>query len=183
MVYNADHGTLDSPRLADQVRLVKGAGEFLRKLREAGYFTVLATNQPGIAKGTLSPEELSAVQQRLTELLKKDGGELDDVRICTHHPQYGSPCHCRKPLPGLLTDAAREHDIDLAQSWMVGDGLVDVEAGNAAGCKTILLTKLKLYHVERFFDTTHSEPYAVAGSLAEAFDIITGKKGPERKKG
>jgi histidinol phosphatase-like enzyme len=81
----------------------------------------------------------------------------------------------------MLTEAAKEHGIDLRASWMVGDGLVDVKAGRAAGCHTILLTKLKLYHVERFFDMK-TEPDAVAGNFQEVVEIIAGTMRAKRFK-
>lgn len=182
MVHDPDHGTLDSPRRPEQVALMPGAAEFLKALREDGWFLVVATNQPGIAKGTLTPPELKAVHARLADLLAAGGGRWDDLRVCTHHPDYGSPCDCRKPKPGLLLEAARAHGLDLSASWMIGDGLVDVRAGRAAGCRTILLTKLKLYHVERFFDMNGAEPDAVAGTLAEALRVIRGEHVPTRIK-
>ena len=182
MVYDPIHGTLDSPRRPEQVQLVKGAGAFLRGLRERGYFVVIATNQPGISKGTLTAPDLASVNDRLRDLVKAEGGDWDDLRICPHHPAFGSDCDCRKPKPGLLTAAARDHGIDLSQSWMIGDGTVDVQAGRAAGCHTILLTKLKLYHVERFFDMKDAEPEAVAGSLSQALAIISGGPRPGRLK-
>lgn len=183
MVFDRDHGTLDSPRKPEQVTLIKGAGAFLRGLRDLGYFIALATNQPGIAKGTLTAADLEAVNGRLAALLAAEGGRWDDSRICPHHPQFGSPCDCRKPAPGLLTQAAREHEIDLRQSWMVGDGLVDIQAGRAAGCRTILVTKLKLYHVERFLQLEGREPDYVAGTLQQALRIIAGGEasGPDKE--
>lgn len=190
MVYDPTHGTMDSPRRPEQVALMPGAGKFLKKLREAGYFIVIVTNQPGIAKGTLRIPELEAVNARIAQLLARDGGRWDDLRFCPHHPDpgpagnaaYKKNCDCRKPLPGMLRDAARDHDIDKKASWMAGDGLVDVQAGKAAGCKTVLVAKLKVSQVEKFFDTDGSEPDAVAGNLEEALEIILHGKGAKRRK-
>jgi D-glycero-D-manno-heptose 1,7-bisphosphate phosphatase len=180
MVYDETHGVLDSPRRPEQVRLRPGAGRFLARLRERGFFIVVVSNQPGLAKGTLSPGELEAVNERLAELLHEEGGGWDAFRYCPHHPdphpqgrpEYTRSCDCRKPAAGLLLEAARDYAIDLPASWMVGDGLVDVQAGRAAGCRTLLLTKLKLDQVERFLGAEAGEPDAVAPDFESALDII-----------
>ncbi len=173
MVFDPDHGLLDSPRRPEQVTLMKNAAKFIDGLRQLGFFIVVVTNQPGVSKGTLTLPELDAVNQRLADLLKP--AHWDDLRFCPHHPEFGSPCDCRKPKPGMLMAAARDHGIDLSQSWMVGDGLIDVQAGRAAGCKTVLVTKLKISVVERFFDTGGAEPDEVAPNLMSALEIIAGR--------
>jgi histidinol-phosphate phosphatase family protein len=182
MVYDETHGTMDSPRRPEQVRLMSGAGAFLRGLREQGFRIVVVTNQPGLAKGTLTEPELAAVNARLADLLAADGGAWDELRYCPHHPKTGPgtvaayvrDCDCRKPKPGLLTGAAAAHTVDMAGSWMIGDGIVDVQAGRAAGCRTLLVCALKLNEIEKFV-ALEAVPDAVAGSLAEALTII--KKG------
>ena len=126
MVYDVTHGVLDSPRRADQVKLLPHAAHFLNKLRELGYFIVIATNQPGLAKGTLTQDQLESVNKKMADLLLLEGARWDDFRFCPHHPEFGSLCNCRKPLPGMLTQAAKDHDIDLSRSGMIGGGLVDV---------------------------------------------------------
>ena len=172
MVYDPTHGLLDSPRRSEQVELMNGAAAFLEGVRERGYFVVLVTNQPGISKGTLLYTDLDSVHGRLAELLAPQC--WDDIRFCPHHPEFGSACECRKPKPGMLLDAAAEHGIDLAQSWMVGDGLVDVQAGRAAGCRTVLVTRLKVSVIEAFFETEGAEPHVVAKDLLEALQAIDG---------
>ena len=181
MVYDETHGLLDSPRRPEQVRLVKGAADFLRGLKKAGFMTVVVTNQPGIAKGTLTLEELYAVNRKVARLLEAGRAEWDDLCFCPHHPKgvkraFAKKCNCRKPKPGMLLQAARDHGINLRKSWMVGDGLNDVQAGRAAGCRTILVTKLKLDQVEQFFALKGARPTAVAASLKEALRIIKGSR-------
>lgn len=173
MVYDAAHGLLDSPRRAEQVVVMRDATAFLQGLRELGYKVIVVTNQPGIAKGTLSIEELNAVHQRLGDALYPGG--WDALEYCPHHPEFGDVCECRKPGAGMLRKAAREHGIDLSRSWMVGDGLVDVQAGRAAGCRTVLVTKLKVNVVERFFDLEGAEPDFVARDLSQALKCIRGE--------
>ncbi len=180
MVYDDTHGLMDSPRRAEQVRLVRGAGRFLKAARELGFMVIVVTNQPGIAKGTLTEAELDAVNRRLADLLAEEGGRWDELRYSPWHPQGGpggraefiGPSDTRKPAPGMLLEAAREHGIYLPASWMIGDGIVDVQAGRAAGCRTILLATVKLEQVERFVNMERAEPDHVARSLDEALEII-----------
>jgi len=180
MVYDENHGLIDSPRRVDQLALMPGAAHFLKGLREMGYLIVIVTNQPGIAKGTLSAEDLDVVNQRLKDLLAEEGAAWDDFLLCRHHPHGGiegrpefvRACECRKPEPGMIKDAVRKYDVDLGRSWMIGDGLTDVQAGRAAGCRTILITKLKIDQVERFFGLEGCEPDAIVTTLQEALDVI-----------
>lgn len=173
MVYDDSHGLMDSPRLPSQVEAMPGAGHFLSQIREWGYLIVVVTNQPGVAKGTLTASALEAVNQRLAQSLALEGGKWDDIRICPHHPEYSEhPCDCRKPKPGLITSAAQEHGIDLSKSWMMGDGVNDIQAGCAAGCRTILFTNLKVEQIERFL-RLQCTPDLVAGRFEE---VIAGLK-------
>jgi histidinol-phosphate phosphatase family protein len=105
---------------------------------------VCVTNQPAAAKAKTSLDELEAIQRRVAELLAAEGAHLDAWHACMHHPdgvlaELSGPCDCRKPAPGMLLDAARELDLDLARSWMVGDTDTDIQAGKAAGCRTVLV--------------------------------------------
>jgi len=174
MVYDETHGLYDSPHRPDQVQLKPNAGGFIQALRRAGFVVVVVTNQPGVAKGTLTMPELEAVNTRLRELLLRDGGEAwDSLVYCPHHPEgtvaeFSINCDCRKPRPGLLVKAARELELDLQNSWMVGDGLVDIQAGRTLGCRTILVTQLKLEQVERFFSLDKAMPDFIEPDLAGA---------------
>mgnify|MGYP005860204189 CR=1 FL=1 len=190
MVYDPTHGLLDSPRRVEQVQAIPGAGAFLRDIRAAGYLVVVATNQPGLAKGTLSEVELSDVNAELARQLAAEGGAWDALRFCPHHPgpcpggnpAYVRACACRKPAPGLMLDAAREFAIDCGASWMIGDGLVDVAAGKRAGCRTVLVTSLKWSMAERFIDLADSGPDFVARDLAETLNLIRDGLPPPRQR-
>jgi D-glycero-D-manno-heptose 1,7-bisphosphate phosphatase len=121
-----------------------GAGPALRLMARLGYRLFVVTNQPGIAFGRFAAAAMDAVSGRLRDLLLDEALALDGFYYCPHHPEgtvapWAAECHCRKPLPGLLLKAAHDHGIDLRASWMVGDILHDVEAGNRAGCRTILI--------------------------------------------
>ncbi|NCC52508.1 MAG: HAD-IIIA family hydrolase [Spartobacteria bacterium] len=180
MFYDADHGVMDSPRRPEQVRPMKGAGAFLKQVKAMGYLVVVVTNQPGIAKGTLTEEELRAVNDRLAACLAEEGGGWDDLFYCPHHPEggpwkqeaYVRSCACRKPRPGMLLEAAKKHEIDLAASWMIGDGLTDVQAGIAAGCHTILYTTLKINFLEKYFELTGREPEVIVADFDKALDVL-----------
>lgn len=144
LVRDPDSGQCESPLEPQAVRLIPGATGALRSLRDAGFVLVCVTNQPAAAKAKTSLAELERVQARVRELLSAEGVELDAWKMCPHHPQGTVPglaraCDCRKPAPGMLLEAAREHDLDLAASWIVGDTDADVLAGAAAGCRTVLV--------------------------------------------
>ena len=134
-VLNKGHLVDGVPRPPDSVEdleLLPGVEEACRALHEAGLLLIVASNQPDIARGTQTLAAVEAINRELTARLP-----LDEVRICPHDdPDH---CHCRKPEPGMLTDAAREHGIDLGRSVMVGDRWRDVEAGKRAGCMTVFI--------------------------------------------
>ena len=124
------------PRDPADVRLLDGAAEALVSLREAGFRLVVVSNQAGIGRGLITPEEARRVHERLVAELERRGARLDDARYCPHAPDAG--CDCRKPAPGMLLAAAEDLGLDLGASFMVGDKAIDVEAGRRAGCRTIL---------------------------------------------
>jgi histidinol-phosphate phosphatase family protein len=129
--YNADPA---------RVRFTPHAGAGLRRLADAGLSLFIATNQPALSTGHIDPAQFARLQRAIEErLLDEAGVRLAGWLVCPHAATLTPPCGCRKPAPGLLQRAAREHGIDLARSWMVGDILDDVEAGQRAGCRTVLL--------------------------------------------
>ncbi len=137
-------GKPDSPHKAEDVELIDGAGTAAARLAHAGFALICISNQPAAAKGTASIERLLDVHRRVTALLAEEGAILETSRLCWHHPDGIVPdlavrCSCRKPEPGMLMDAARATDVDLGASWMVGDTDIDVAAGRAAGCRTVLI--------------------------------------------
>jgi D-glycero-D-manno-heptose 1,7-bisphosphate phosphatase len=143
-VLDAVDGRPESPHRPEDVVLADGAVAGLRLLREDGYLLVAISNQPSAAKGKVTLDELRAVHERVVALLAEEGVALDDWRYCFHHPdgivaELTGACDCRKPAPGMLLDAAREHGIDLSASWMIGDSDADVAAGQAAGTRTLLV--------------------------------------------
>jgi D,D-heptose 1,7-bisphosphate phosphatase len=133
--YNVDPGL---------IRLAAGADEGLARLRACGFRLIVISNQSGVARGYFGEEAIGAVRERIHELLDQVGVGLDGFYYCPHHPdgivpEYSVACDCRKPQPGMILAAAREHAIDLGRSWFIGDILDDVEAGRRAGCWTALI--------------------------------------------
>ncbi|WP_088893651.1 D-glycero-alpha-D-manno-heptose-1,7-bisphosphate 7-phosphatase [Leptolyngbya ohadii] len=126
------------------IRWSDGAIEALHQLHIAGYKLFVITNQSGVARGYFEEKALAIVEQHLTQELARFGIPLAGFYYCPHHPQgtiapYAMNCFCRKPEPGLILRAAADHQIDLSQSWFIGDILNDVAAGRSAGCRTILM--------------------------------------------
>ena len=135
-------------REAEQFELLDGVGVAIRKINRAGYLAIVVTNQPVIARGEVSYEELDEIHKKMETLLGKEGAYVNAIYFCPHHPNKGFPgervelkidCECRKPKPGMLLQAAADFNIDLAKSWMIGDGENDIKAGQNAGCRTALI--------------------------------------------
>ncbi|MBD5584257.1 MAG: D-glycero-beta-D-manno-heptose 1,7-bisphosphate 7-phosphatase [Clostridia bacterium] len=132
----------------DNFKLLDGVTEAVKKINESGYLAIVVSNQPVIARGEISLEELQEVHNKMETLLGADGAYLDAIYYCPHHPhkgyegerpEYKIDCACRKPKPGMIFKAEKDFNIDLSQSWMVGDRETDVECGKNAGCKTALI--------------------------------------------
>lgn len=148
LVYHQEQEVIDSPFTPRQFKLIHDVADALKTLHYAGYLTVLVSNQPGIAKGHMTVKNFELIKHKMNSELNNDGAALDGEYYCLHHPdavieKYRMQCDCRKPLPGLLFKAAMEKDIDLKQSWLIGDNLSDIQAGIAAGCRTILIGTMK----------------------------------------
>lgn len=171
-------GTLivDAPYNVDPelVVLAPGAGEGLRLMRAAGLQLVVATNQSGIARGMFGERDLGPIERRIRELLAEEGVVLDGFYWCPHHPDgvvpgFARECECRKPRSGLLRLAAGQRGLALTSSWLVGDILDDVEAGNAAGCTTVLVDN---GNETEWVVTAARTPDFVVSDLAEAGRLI-----------
>jgi len=136
-----DPGYINSP---EQVKLLDGVAEALIELKALGYKLVVVTNQSAVARGIVTEKVLGAIHNRLKQLLAEKNAFLDGIYYCPYHPdgavaKYRKESDFRKPNPGMLLKAAEEMDIDLGQSWCVGNSISDIEAGLRAGCKTILI--------------------------------------------
>jgi D-glycero-D-manno-heptose 1,7-bisphosphate phosphatase len=129
-----DRGYLDDP---DQVELISGVGRALREFRGLGYGLIVLTNQSGVGRGYITEGELEGVHDRLNGLLAEEGIVVDDIYVCPHHPD--DSCSCRKPRPGLVEQAAREHGFDPRDCLVIGDKACDVALGRAVGATTLLV--------------------------------------------
>ena len=176
MVYYPDPGVVDSPFTPKQFELVEGIGPALREMKAAGFKLVLASNQPSVAKKHLTMATFRKIQTKMHRLLDAEGVKLDGEYYCFHHPQakiarYRVVCECRKPKPGMLLQAAKDLHLDLESSIMIGDGLYDVGAGRAAGCKTILVANLSALLSQKM-DELDVHPDFIARNVTEAADIV-----------
>ncbi|MBK1441564.1 HAD family hydrolase [Parapedobacter sp. ISTM3] len=172
-------GTLirDVPYNADpaKIELLAGVADGLRQLGTLGYSFFVVTNQAGVAKGYFREEALLGVEKKLQQLLSSSGVVLSGFYYCPHHPEgtvksYTRICRCRKPMPGMLLQAAATYGISLGDSWMVGDILDDVEAGNRAGCKTVLIDGLR--RERKNVLNEHQRPSYIADSFTQAANLI-----------
>lgn len=151
MVYHHEHGIIDSPFTVEEFVMIPNVGKAINRFHKQGYFVVVVSNKPGIAKKHYDMETFKKMKEKMKKELAKDKATIDAEYYCFHHPEskieeYKKICDCRKPKPGMLFQAAKDHDINLKKSWMIGDGLTDIQAGISAGCKTILMGTLKCYH-------------------------------------
>lgn len=135
-------------RVADEFELLPKVGDAIRQINEAGYLAIVVTNQPVVARGEVSFTDLRTIHNKMETLLGREGAYLDGIYVCPHHPDKGFDgeipelkieCGCRKPRPGLLLRASEDFNVDLRQSWMIGDNGCDIMAGKAAGCHTALI--------------------------------------------
>ena len=163
--------------LAD-LRLIDGAGTAIRLLNEAGLKVVLVTNQSGVARGYFPESLVNEAHVRLDRMLREKGARIDAVYYCPHHPTEGNSsytvaCDCRKPGTGLIDRAARDLDIDVKQSYMVGDKWSDVELGQRAGARSILVQSGFAPDEPGNIRPAHvSAPDFIARTILEAADWI-----------
>lgn len=135
-------------RKIDDFELLPNVGKAIRKINSLGYLAIVVTNQPVIARGEVTIEELQRIHYKMETLLGKEGAYVNAIYYCPHHPDKGYvgeiselkiQCSCRKPKPGMILEAANAFNIDLQESWMIGDSQSDIQAGQAAGCCTALI--------------------------------------------
>ena len=143
----------------NEFELLDGVTEAIKMINESGYLAIVVTNQPVIARGEVSVEELQEIHNKMETLLGQAGAYIDDIFYCPHHPhkgyegerpEYKIECECRKPKPGMLLAAAEKYNIDLRESWMIGDGENDIEAGKNAGCNVCVVGNAEIENVPRY---------------------------------
>ena len=146
----------------DDLILFPGVGQAIAKLNQAGFKVFVVTNQGGVGLGFMKEENLHAIHEKMEALLREEQAEIHEISYCPHKPKEG--CACRKPEPKMILDLAQKHDIDLAQSYMVGDRDTDIQAGMKAGTQTVFIG-------DGFAQASYSAP-----SLVQAVEWILSRE-------
>ena len=175
-VVNAEVDYLHRP---EDVILIDGLGEALGTIHRAGYLAVVVSNQSGVARGMYTMQDVKAVENRICELLRQSGSDVPDAfYYCPHHkkgivPELAVDCDCRKPKPGMFRQAARDWEIDPAQSYMIGDRMSDLQAGQAAGCAAEVLVLTGYGMNEQ--DAARTAGFRIAEDLLDAVNGLLKK--------
>jgi len=182
-VINQEVGDLSR---VDQLVLIPGAAAAVRKLNQNGFLVIVVTNQPALAKGFMTFEGLSQIHAQLEWVLGLSGAFVDAIYVCPHHPKKGFPgevdrlkkdCECRKPAPGLIVQALKDHNLDMSNSWLIGDRLCDIAAGQSAGVSNNILVRTgHAGHDEHLFE---ERPDFVVENIVEACSLILGRSSEE----
>jgi D-glycero-D-manno-heptose 1,7-bisphosphate phosphatase len=176
LVYHEDTGIMDSPANLSQFRVLPRVPRAIRLLNDLGLRVVIVSNQPGIAKGRFAASMLAEFEGKLQAALSKARARVDAIYYCLHHPEamvktFRKRCSCRKPGIGMLTQAASDLGLSLSDSYMVGDGLTDIEAGTRAGCSTVFVGRWKCEHCQ-FIHPPGLSPTFIAKDLWHAVQLI-----------
>lgn len=172
-------------RKEEDFRLIPGVSEAIKKINNSGYLAIVVTNQPVIARGEVTEEELEEIHKKMETLLGLDGAYIDDIYYCPHHPDKGFEgeipelkieCDCRKPKTGMLEKAAREHNIDLSSSIMIGDSTLDIKMAENAGMQSILLKTGQKGEDGKY----EVSPTLIAEDLNDAINKIICKKASKK---
>ena len=176
IIYHKEMGVIDSPFTVEQFKLLPDVSKAINKFHSLGYKVIIVSNQPGLAKDNFTLKIFEKMKEKMRKELKKNGAEIDAEYYCFHHPyakvkKYKKNCDCRKPKPGMILKAAKDHNIDLAKSWMIGDGITDIQAGQTAGCKTIFIGRMKC-DLCKLMEDEQAKPNYIAPNLYKAALII-----------
>jgi D-glycero-D-manno-heptose 1,7-bisphosphate phosphatase len=170
MVVDREHGTIDSPLHPDQVKVFPYVPKVLRNLQDLGFSLAVVTNQPAAAKGKTTRESLQQVHDKILQIACSEGATIQDSEICYHRAEDG--CKCRKPKTGMLEAIWRRHPgKNLASSWMIGDGVTDMQAGASFGLNTVFLAPKKSDLVKVMGELS-VEPSLWCRDLQEAFERL-----------
>jgi D-glycero-D-manno-heptose 1,7-bisphosphate phosphatase len=153
-----------------EFQFLPGARESIARLAEAGVRVFIITNQAIVNRGIVTRETLDSVNRRMVEEIERRGGRVAAVAYCPHRPD--ERCFCRKPQPGLLLHLAREHGLDLSATVLIGDALTDIEAGQAAGCQTILVLTGRGTEQLAMANATGQNGFRVAADLSQACELV-----------
>lgn len=183
LVYHSDMGVIDTPFTEKQFKLLPEAGKGIKEINKLGLKAILISNQPGLAKGHYTLDTFQRIEKKMFKELEKSKAFLDATYYCLHHPKgggkYKKNCNCRKPKPGLLKKAEIELNLDLKNSFLIGDSLTDIQAGQKVGLKTILLGNHKC-DLCRFLEEEKVKPDFIVPDLLDAVEIIKKNIGGEK---
>jgi D,D-heptose 1,7-bisphosphate phosphatase len=176
LVFFPEYGIIDSPLNPAQFSLIVGAAEAIHAFNSLGLMVIVVSNQPAIAKGKMTEELFERVRAKMKTALEKRGAHVDAEYYCFHHPkaelrEFSAVCDCRKPKPGLLLKAASDFGLDTSGCYMVGDGLTDIKAGKAVGCRSILIGQEKC-DLCRLMEDMTVKPNFIVRSVLDASKII-----------
>jgi len=179
VVYHKEMGIVDSPFTIEQFKILPEVCKAINRFHDQGFKVILISNQPGIAKNHYDKIVFEKIKEKMKNELSKEGAKLDAEYYCFHHPEakiekYKKICACRKPKPGMIMQAVKDHFIDLSKSWMIGDGINDIQAGLKAGCKTILIGRMKC-DLCKILEDEGIKPDFIAANLYKA-SLITEKE-------
>jgi len=177
LVYDKQEGRSSSPVSSRELRVFPFVAEAVKKLKDMGYLVIVISNQPGVAKRQFTRADLKRMSSKIRRELSSKGTSLDGEYYCLHSPDglvkgLRVTCDCRKPKPGLLLEAAKERDIDLGMSYFVGDGLIDVEAGRNAGCRTILVGHMTTF-LSKMMEERDATPDYVVHTLKDVPALLS----------
>ncbi len=179
MVYDEEHGTIDTLRKKEDIRFVPGIVELLKHTSSLGYLNIIISNQPGVGLKKITKKQNEDITREFTRQIEELGGKIDGLYYCYHHPfalltEYRKKCNCRKPAIGLFKNAIKDFGIDPKKSWVIGDGVNDILAGDKLKCKTILLANIGESEYFRILESKLGKAKSthIAKRLDEAMDLI-----------
>lgn len=177
LVYQKEEGIVDTPFSESQLEVAEYVPDAILELRNGGYKVIIISNQPGIAKGHYTRDTFEKIQAKMRQILAEKDAMVDDEFYCLHHPDAKNPgykkrCSCRKPAIGMITKAAKAHNIDIKKSFFIGDGIVDLQAAKRAGCPSILIGNVNST-LTKILNEKKLEPVYIAHDLKEAAEFIT----------
>ncbi|MBI2671670.1 HAD family hydrolase [Candidatus Woesearchaeota archaeon] len=160
----------------EDIKIIPGSIEAVKRLNDKNIVIIVISNQPQIAKGLATKLQIDEINEEIKRLFKENGAVIDAIYCCPHHPkgsikEYSLTCNCRKPEPGMILKAAKDYNIDLSRSYVIGDRISDIKAGNLAGCKTTIGVKTGYACNDGFKDAI---PDVLVENILEASKFIIG---------
>lgn len=159
---------------------IPGAKEAIKQFKQSGYRVVVVSNQAGIARGMFASSDVERLHAFVQQELACIGTQIDAFYYCPHHPEFGGPCSCRKPAPGMLLQAALDLNLNLAHSWMIGDKQLDVHAGLAAGVSTAMVGTGYGIKEQKYMDRHATMQTLVFDSLMPAAQFILAHRAAQK---